>query len=198
MTEIKTHPVTPEESSFIRGITYIPEQENVRHTELMEVRIEHEDHGEMPYYYEDVPASMYNRFISAESYGKFYHTFVRDGSFDREYTDSLEEYAQEIADMLYNVPSTISAHIKNQYSEFYENNTKLVDSLSKRRFDKSVLYVQDNPKFIGFTVEILYLLVTQIQQKLEDELQCELSTQCKELFDKYYTEMQTYVTVNNM
>ena len=199
MIEIETHLVTPEESSFIRGITYIPEQDaDVRNEKLMEVRVQHDDHGEMPYYYENVPISLYQRFTHADSYGKFYHENIRHGSHDRDYTESLENHEDDVADLLYNVPTTISGHIKNQYKEFYDSNTELVDMLSNRRLDKSVLYVKDNPKFIGFTVEILYLMISKIREKLQVEHNSELSEQCTEKIDTYLREMKEYITIHNV
>lgn len=199
MTEIETHLVTPEESSFIRGITYIPEQDaDIRNEKLMEIRVQHDDHGEMPYYYENVPYSLYQRFTNANSYGKFYHENIRQGSRDRDYKGSLENHQSNVADLLYDVPTAISAHIKNNYSAFYEDNTELIDVLSNRRYDKSVLFVKDNPKFIGFTVEILYLLVSKIQEKLQREHNSRLSEQCTDKFDTYLRQMKEYITVQNV
>ena len=199
MVEIYSTRVSPSESSFIRGMTYIPEQGGtVRNEQLLEVRIKHDDQGEMPYYYESVPKSTYIKFRNADSFGSFYHTYLRDGSFDRDYTDSLTEQTEEMANMLYDVPTSISGHIKNQHEEFYTENMELVDCLSQRRFDKSVLYVQDNPKFIGYTFEILYLLVQKIITKLQTEYNTDLSEKYKEKLDTYTTEMQTYISIHNM
>lgn len=199
MTKINTHLITPEESSFIRGITYIPEQkEDIRNTQVMEVRLKHDTHGEIPYYYSNIPQRLYSEFINAESYGRFYSQNIKQGSFEREYKEDLEQHSEHIADLIYDVPTSISAHIKNSYNNFYQNNKELIDAVSNRRLDKSILYVKENPSFIGISVQIMCLLVEKIRTKIQEDASSELSEACNDKFDRYMQEMKEYVTVQNL
>ena len=164
----------------------------------MEVRINHKDHNEMPYYYQDIPATLYRRFTTADSYGKFYHNNIRQGNFDREYTNTLPETNENIADILYNVPSSLAGFVKNDYKDFYQRHTDLIDMLSKRRHDKSLLYVQDNQKFIGYTVEMLYLTVCKVEDLLNSEENAELNNTQIQNFEQYMNAMKSYITAHNM
>lgn len=200
MTELRTHLVEPHESEFIRGILYIPSNPDceLRYQNMMEVRIANEEYGEMPYYYTDISERRYNGFVHADSYGQYYHKFIRQGEFNRNYTDTPLEDTQLIKDVLYNTPFQISGYIKNEHPDFYTNYQNLITLLSNRRFDNSLLHVEENPQFIGKTVLLLQLLVEKVESKLKQQKNTELPDHCTEQLTKYKSQMNQYLTVTNI
>jgi hypothetical protein len=159
MRQLRKTLVTPSESSIIRGILY--------HTDLevLEVRLHHDSKVEMPYYYTDIPQYVYDNFTEADSYGKYYTKYIKDGSSDaaREYLDEneLRQVEKDMQETLLKSPYKIASTIRQHDPELYNSYRETFELLANRQYDRHLMTVDGHDEFIQYTIRIIHELIDE-------------------------------------
>lgn len=179
---LRYHPVYPHESSFVRGMNFIPE-ENV-----MEVRLKNDDHGEIPYFYPDTRGRRYEAFVNADTYGKYYSKHIKANTGEtRNYgaTDSAE-LRQDMEDALQETTQEIVNNVQNNDPALFDEHRDLFECVDRRRADNSVIYVEDNSDILRLTFEFRRLVVTEALDLIKNHYPSEPEwvQDCQEIADR--------------
>jgi len=190
MNKYNTHAifknVRPEESSFIRGITFIPDED------VIEVLLEtHSGKCVNPYYY-TCGEELFKSFVTADSYGKYYSDWIKTGN---EVTTDEVQVSEHISDTLKShnkhVREICSELDKTRFSEAEREDfiQELVDFLYKRSsVDPSIFRRENNGGLYHYSntsAELLQLLEGEIEGcsvTVSDDIMFEI-TKLSELFD---------------
>lgn len=160
--DIIVHPVSEGESSFVRGIHYLPEEE------IMEVRLKHEDYTEMPYYYPETPEYKFNNFASAHSYGSHYSKNIKANSSARDYRSNLGGVATNLRSVLQEKPMEFIYTIQQNAPDVFADNRLLFDAIEQRQYDESVLHVQNSNYPLQAAFEFRQRMFQAALDELED------------------------------
>lgn len=193
-SQVLTHPVSPDESSFVRGINYLPE------SELMEVRLKKGD-GEMAYYYPDTSQHRYERFVDASNYGKYYSKYIRQGGANRDYGSAASPSQKEkLEEALQNTTEGIVQLVRANNPELFEEYEDLFECVKRRKHDIKVLTVEDNGHLLKLVFEFRQQIVTQaldvIRQSYSEDP--EWLVECEEMADECATTSTTYMALTNL
>lgn len=194
--EIRYHPVYPDQSSFVRGINFIPDEN------IMEVRLKNDDHGEIPYFYPDTLEGRYNAFVNADTYGKFYSTHVKAYNGEtRDYraTDA-PQLREEMEDALEETTQGIITKVKENDPELFDENEDLFECVDRRQSDKSVMYVDENSDILRLTFEFRRLIVTEALGIIKNEHpnNPEWVQDCQEIADRCADTATNYMTLTQI
>lgn len=190
MNQYNTHAIFKnvrlEDSSFIRGITFIPDED------VIEVLLEtHSGKCVNPYYY-TCSEELFKSFVTADSYGKYYSEWIKTGN---EVTTDEVQVSEHISDTLH----SHNKHVREICSELDRTNfceteqgefiQELVDFLYKRSsVDPSIFRRENNGGLYHYSntsAELLQLLENEIQRDsvtVSDNIISEI-TKLSELFD---------------
>lgn len=194
--QIHTHPVYPHQSSFVRGINFIPEES------MMEVRLKNDDHGEIPYFYPDTSESLYSAFVNADTYGKFYSSHVKSNNGEtRDYraTDSAQ-LREEMEDALEETTQEIVTNVRDNDPAMFDEHRDLFECVDRRRSDRSVMYVNENSDILRLTFEFRRLIVTEALDMIKSKYPSnpEWVQDCQEVADRCADTSTNYMTLTKL
>ncbi len=197
MVEVQHTWVAPSESEFIRGFCYLPE------SQVLEVRIKHDDNGQTAYYYMDIPQYVYDGFKNADSYGSYYHSRIKAGNYgfrDHNSDTELRELEKDMKDLLLSEPFTITSTVRRHDPELYNQNRELFEMLADRQYDRHLINVEGHENFIQFTIRIIHGLIAEALDILTEEYGEDepFVAECIEIAEESLEESRNYTILQTI
>jgi len=130
--------VQPNESSFIRGISYLPD-ENV-----IEILLEGNDgSGVNPYYYAG-GEGLFTSFANADSYGSYYTKYIKRGYEVKTDTFTVSENTQDVIEENNIEIQKTCSELKRTDVYDLKSSRSLIDFLEKRTYLQSDIFCRED------------------------------------------------------
>ena len=186
---------TNEDSSWIRGVLYLPEDN------LLEIRMEGDDFDEVSYFYQGISLRQYERFVSAQSLGSYYVQNIKIGNYDvRQLKDYSEESSQALKGALSEATKGFTEVVIENDTGLVKRNKELFECINRRTSDRSIVHVKDNDQLMQYSMAFREALFAKALELIIEKhgSNKEWVQECYELANSCSTRLRSHLVAQNI